>query len=212
MITEPAVCLTDYALVIESVVVATLLLRKPAANARLRGWFVLFFLALGLAALAGGTSHGFLQDRHPQLDAIAWSVTLLAIGMVGLAGWNIAATMIGEPRLARLVAVVAMLSFAGYVPVVLFIDDRFLVAVLYYLPATLFLLLLLLWRYIHTGHGWILPGIAGLALALAGAAVQQSGIVIHPVWLDHNVLYHLIQAAAILLIYAFARFAVQYTG
>jgi len=212
MITEPVVCLTDFALVIECVVVAARLPRGADVNARLRGWFVLFLLALGLAALAGGTSHGFLQYRHPQLDAIAWSVTLLAIGMVGLAGWNIGACLIGEPRLARPIAVVAMLLFAGYVPVVLFIDDRFLVAVLYYLPATLFLLLLLIWRYIDTGNGWILPGIAGLGLTLAGAAVQQSGIVIHPVWLDHNVLYHLIQAAAIALVYVFARYAVKDTG
>lgn len=211
MMAEPAVSLTDYLLCLESTVIVTLLVRVRAVNTRLQRWLVLFFFALGLAALAGGTSHGFLQDQHPQLDAIAWSVTLLAIGMVGLSGWNISACLVGDRRLARLIAVTAALLFAAYVPVVLFVDTRFVVAVLYYLPATLFLLLLLVWRYSRTGHGWILHGIAGLVLALVAAAVQQIGFVIHPVWLDHNVLYHLIQAVAMLLIYLFARHAIQST-
>jgi Family of unknown function (DUF6962) len=208
---EPAVTLTDYGLVIECVIIVILLLRGPAANARLAHWFVLFFLSLGLAALAGGTSHGFLFERHPRLDAIAWSVTMLAIGVVGLSTWNIGAHLISEARVAKRLAVASTLLFAVYVPVVLFIDAGFLVAILYYLPAILLLLLLLLRRYLDTGQGWILPGIAGLALAVIAAAVQQSGIVIHTPWLDHNVLYHLLQAIAIVLVYLFARNAVQYT-
>jgi len=209
--TEPGVTLTDYGLFIECVILVLLLPKGPAVDSSRKGWFVLFFMSLGLAALAGGTSHGFLNARHPRLDAIAWSVTMLAIGMAGLSIWNIGANLMGDVRLARLVAVAATLLFAVYVPVVLFIDDRFLVAILYYLPAILFLLLLLLRRYIDNGQGWHLSGFAGMALAVIAAGVQQTDIVIHPVWLDHNVLYHLLQAVAIWLVYLFARNAMQYT-
>lgn len=212
MIAEPAVSLTDYGLFIESMVFVSMLWRGNTVFTGLRNWFVVFFLSLGLAALAGGTSHGFLQHQYPRLDAIAWSVTLLAIGVTGLSGWCISAGLTGNPQLARIITAVATLLFVAYVPVVLFVDTRFLVAVLYYLPATLFFLLLLLWRFIDTGQLWILHGIVGLALALVGAAVQQSGVVLHPHWLDHNVLYHLIQAFAMLFVFLFARYVTRFPG
>ncbi|MEZ5542244.1 MAG: hypothetical protein R3F42_09375 [Pseudomonadota bacterium] len=212
VIAQPAVSLTDFALFIESTVFAALLWRGRAVFAHLQVWFVVFFLSLALAALAGGISHGFLEHRHPALDALVWSVTLLAIGLTGLSTWFIGAGLLDESWLTRAIAVLASLLFVLYVAVVLFVDTRFLVAVLYYLPATLFLLLLLLWRFIDTGHFWIFPGISGLVLAVAAAAVQQSGLTLHPVWLDHNVLYHLIQAAAMLLFFLFARHITRYRG
>lgn len=45
---------------------------------------------------------------------------------------------------------------------------------------------------------------AGVALSLAGLAVQQSGWALHRCF-DHNDLYHLIQGAALYLIYRGAR-------
>jgi hypothetical protein len=56
----------------------------------------------------------------------------------------------------------------------------------------------------------VLPGIPGLLLALFAAGVQQSDLVIHPVWLNQNVLYHLFEFVAILLLYVFASHVSQH--
>jgi hypothetical protein len=47
--------------------------------------------------------------------------------------------------------------------------------------------------------------VAGLALVFVGAAVQQSGVALHPVYLDHNTVYHIIQGLALWLLYRAAR-------
>ncbi len=40
---------------------------------------------------------------------------------------------------------------------------------------------------------------------LVAAGVQQLGIALHPVYFDHNALYHLIQAVAVLMLFLSAR-------
>ena len=204
MIAEPGVALTDFVLSMESLVVVVLLLRKDAADRRIRNRFVVFFAALGIAALAGGLSHGFLHDRYPVPDQVAWSISLLAIGLVGLAGWYICAWYLERPVPARRLVQATSLLFVLYCFVVVFYNNSFYMAILFYLPATLFLLLLLVTRYVKQKDSRVLPGIAGLLLALLAAAVQQSDLVIHPVWLNQNVLYHLFEFVAILLLYVFA--------
>ena len=48
-------------------------------------------------------------------------------------------------------------------------------------------------------------GIAGLVLTLIAAAIQQLRIGVHPQYLDHNALYHVVQAIALFLIFVAAR-------
>jgi hypothetical protein len=57
-----------------------------------------------------------------------------------------------------------------------------------------------------------LYGVTGLALTFVAAAVQQLRIAIHPVYFNHNALYHVIQAGALLLIFVAARFTVTSTS
>ena len=46
-----------------------------------------------------------------------------------------------------------------------------------------------------------MAGIVGLALSFAAAAIQQTETGIAALGLNHNTLYHLVQAAALLLIF-----------
>lgn len=59
MITEPDVTLTDYGLALECVLFTYLLHQQGHWRNSIRAWFILFFGSVGLAALAGGTVHGF---------------------------------------------------------------------------------------------------------------------------------------------------------
>jgi hypothetical protein len=89
----------------------------------------------------------------------------------------------------------------GYALVVLFVWQEFLVAILAYAPAALFLLAVFIKRYVQKGDGGSIAGIAAVALAFLAAAIQRLEIGIHDRYLGHNALYHLIQAASFALLF-----------
>jgi hypothetical protein len=200
MILQPAVSLTDYALALEGGVLAALLWRKP--ESALRQWFVLFFASIAIAAALGGTVHGFIPDEATFAYAALWRATLITIGVVALAAAMAGANSGWSRMLRKIVAVVVAMGFAIYCVAVLFFTQEYLVAIIVYLPATLFLLISFLAAYLRAAgqeRGRILLGAVGMLLTFAAAGVQQStASVAH---LDHNAIYHLIQAGALLLIY-----------
>jgi len=42
---------------------------------------------------------------------------------------------------------------------------------------------------------------AGLALSAVAALLQASRVAIHPIYFDHNAVYHVLQAIALVLLY-----------
>ena len=209
MITEPDVTFTDYGLAIECALFTYLLYRQGDPQQPLRTWFALFFGSVGVAALTGGTVHGFFLDVSTTGYAILWPVTLIAIGVSALAGWVIASKLLFSPDVARLISIVASVMFIAYGVAVLFITQTFMLAVINYLPAALFLALALATVYARVRQRPVLVGLAGMALTFVAAGVQQGGVALHPVYFNHNALYHLIQAAALFMIFWAARWFVE---
>jgi hypothetical protein len=208
MIAEPDVTLTDYGLAIECTLLAVLLHRTPTSALRLRLYFVVFFCAVGLAALLGGTEHGFLLDKTTRLHTAVWKGTLVAIGASALAAWQAGAELIA-PAPARWIKAGAVVIFVGYLFAVAR-SDAFLVAIVHYLPAVIFLLAVFGWHYVRTRKQPYLWGAIALLLTMAAASVQQARIGLHPVLFNHNALYHLIQAVALLLLFLAARGIVRH--
>lgn len=147
MITEPDVTLTDYAVAVECAALASLVWRRGDPGAPLRFWFTLFFGAVGLAALAGGSVHGFFLDEQTMGYRVLWPATLIAIGLAGLAAWAIGARIQFASRAASWMTVVAALEFVGYCALVILGTHAFWIAVLQYLPAAVFLLVVYLVAY-----------------------------------------------------------------
>ena len=212
MITEPDVTLTDYALAIECAVFAWLLRTRAGPGNALRRRTVMFFTAAAIAPLAGGTVHGFLLEHDGALRSALWSVTMLAIGVTALSAWGIAAELILEPNSARLVARAALITFVANALVVLFVSDAFRVAIVFYVPATLFLLVAFLIRALKSRSSGAAAGAWGVALSLVAAALQHFRVTIHPTYFNHNALYHLVQAVAFALIFAAMRRLLRPTG
>ncbi len=80
-ITEPMTLITDYMLAGQSAFLAISLLRKSrAAGKGSVGLWVIAFLVAALAALAGGTSHGFRLYLGEANWAIVWTITVWSIG------------------------------------------------------------------------------------------------------------------------------------
>jgi hypothetical protein len=196
---EPAVTLTDYGLTIECWLLATLIARQPATD--MRRWWVIFFANIGAASLLGGTVHGFLPDDSALMHQTLWDMNLLAIGGTAVATWNLAALLTKSDAIKRTMPRVAWALAGIYAAVVMFVSNKFLVAIAMYLPATVFLTITMSISCVRDRQrGWE-PGIVGLLLTFAAAAVQQLKVVVHPVYFDHNALYHAIQALALFLLY-----------
>ena len=71
------------------------------------------------------------------------------------------------------------------------------------MPAVAFLLLAFALTYRRRPSSYLRVGIAGLVLSFVAAAIQQAEI--RAPGLTHNALYHLVQAVAMLMIFAAAQ-------
>ncbi|MGE0704168.1 MAG: hypothetical protein AB7F99_12625 [Vicinamibacterales bacterium] len=200
--TEPDVTLSDYALFVECIVFAWLILRTGTTSLSMRRWTSLFFAFTAIAALLGGTVHGFFVENQTLPGRVLWKGSLLSIGAAALAAWGMGAHMRRDSPLARAVTRTAAIITALYSLVVIFVSDAFSVAIAGYLPAALFLLA----SFASLSSDRTLRassrlGIAGLLLTFAAAFVQQSRIALHSLYFNHNALYHLVQAVAVAMIF-----------
>ncbi len=205
MITEPDVTLTDYFVALESALFAYLLFRDGDQRNPLWIWFAVFFGSISVAAITGGTVHGFSPDMDALGYRILWPLTLVAIGVTALAAWIIGARICLSPRVAGWVSVLAVIEFAAYCLVVLSITHSFSIVVMNYLPAVVFLTVVFSLNYIQARERKVLIGLVGFLLTFVAAGVQQGGIALHPTYFNHNALYHLIQAVALFMIFWTAR-------
>src|SRR2546428_13490949 len=129
--TEPDVALTDYALAIECTIFAYLLQRKEHA---------LFFGSAAVASLAGGTVHGFFLDARTLGNAVLWRFALIAIGVTAASPWAIGARVLFPAPTSRRIPIAAAAPPAAYCVPTLFLTHEFRAAVVFSLPAALFLL------------------------------------------------------------------------
>ncbi len=197
---DPDVVLTDLALAL----LGGWLAWRLARAARGDPWFrtgALLLAALASAAFWGAVFHAFFPENTATLPGrVAWMPVSLSIVVVAAASLELALRLLA-PRLpagARRSLVLAYgLVFAA---VVLLVDDSFGSIVRFYAPAVVLFLVGATAKAFRIGGGWWLIA-AALALSLVAALFQRLGIAIHPVWFDHNAVYHVIQAAALVLLY-----------
>lgn len=202
---EPDVALTDFVLALECGWFSAWLFGRRAAIGRPGAAFIAFFAAVGIAALLGGISHGFLPDHQSALARTVWAGTLIAIGAAAFSSWVAGARLCLSDIAATRLTFFAAVLFLIYVVVVAFVTQSFAVAIMHYLPAAAFLMLAFALAYRARRAGFFLAGTAGVALTFIAAGVQYLGIGLHPVYFNHNALYHLIQAVGLLLIFWTAR-------
>jgi hypothetical protein len=210
--TEPDVTLTDYALAVECAIFCALAVRWPAADGdrTLRRWWIAFFASIGAASLIGGTVHGFFLAPGT-MSRVLWRATLLCLGATSLASWIIGARVRLSARAQTQIQTLAIGALIAYAIVVLFVDDRFIVAIAMYVPATVFLLAIMLSLYARERSRSLALAVAGLLLTFVAAGIQQLRIAIHPVYFNHNALYHVVQGFALWLIYLGARWVTANT-
>jgi hypothetical protein len=184
---EPMTMLTDYLLGGVSAFAAIALLRNSQTSRRL---WALAFAALAAAAFLGGTWHGFVQS------ALLWKATTLSAGVASfgmVAGSSYAAF---PPPLRAFVLTAALAKLVVY-SVWMLSHDAFIYVVIDTGIAFLVVAAIHLWK-------WNGPILAGVALSIGAALVQASGFKVHEHF-NQNDLYHVMQIAAVVLLYRGAR-------
>jgi hypothetical protein len=177
---------TDYLLALACGCFSILLFRMRSAAT---GWWCVGFAAVALAALVGGTYHGF-PSFYP--DAL-WKTTLVAAGAASCA--MVVATGIATRVAPQFFFWFSVLKFAAYLGWIAFNDSFLAVA----LDSGSALLIVATLHAIRGGPPWRWM-ISGVALSVAAAGVQAMHLAPHPHF-NHNDLYHVIQIAAMWLFY-----------
>ena len=204
---EVGVAITDLVLFAESFLFAYLLGHKDTISILLKKLFMVMFLSLAASSFLGAIFHAFFPAKLSTTAGFGmWILVTASIGVTASAIWCINALLIKGEGLLRLVFPLSVLYLATLVYWVAFIDHSFFIIILFYLPAIVVFILISLFMYLRNHKKAWAYLFAGLTLSLLAATVQQSGIVIHPRYFDHNALFHVIQAVALLLIFLGARF------
>ena len=197
--TEPAVTLTDYGLTLLCAVLAWR--AGSTVRAELRPWAIGLFAGSGAAALFGGTAHGFFGDATTLGYRVLWPATILAVGTTGLAAWGLGARVGGISAGGRRLTRIVLAAFVAWVALVLAGQQAFVMAIVFYLPAVIYLTVRFARLYRRAPTPSRREALIGFGLTFAAAAIQQLQIPIHPVWFDHNALYHVVQAVAFVLLF-----------
>ena len=197
-LSEPATLLTDYLLAAVAVALGVRLAREAAAGDDGRRLWAAAFLAGAVAALAGGTVHGFRASLPPTARAALWGTYLVGVGLAGglLLFGLVMATLRGAWRRAGLALTAAKL--AVYLVVVTrsgltrdAVGDA---------TATILLVLVLAVAAARRDPrliGWML---LGLGIAGVGLVVQAAGLAPH-LRFNHNDTCHVLLAASLLPFY-----------
>lgn len=210
--TEPDVTLTDYGLTILCAALAHFVFHRGDRKSPYRLWLTGFFLTVGAASLFGGTVHGFFPDEESLGHLILWRATLIAIGFAAYCAWVVGARLVLHERIRRILIALAGLQLVAYAVVALVASQDFRLAIAEYLPATLFLLAAFSVAWRRDPVRALRLGTAGLVLTFVAAAIQQLQITLHPTYLDHNALYHVVQAVALVMFFVGARHLAAGTG
>jgi len=200
---EPMTFATDILLGAVAIGLALPLLGPSTRGHRARRWWGWALALTGLAAWTGGTWHGFGPDLAPAASTVLWKTTLFAIGAATAAmvcGAILAA--LRPPASTLLLALVAV-KLAFYLAWMSRHDD-FRYVIYDYLPAmglVLGLQILTLARGRARAAGLIATGIL---LSFVAAAIQRSEAT-YAADFNANDLYHLVQIAALVLLFFGAR-------
>lgn len=202
--TQRYVALTDYGLSIECltfVVILALLRSVP----RLRFWFLVFFSSIAASSFIGGTVHGYFEQPSFAGERILWPMTMIGIGVTALAGSQIAKELFWVEHNPTMANAIIYSAFCVYCGVVLFVNASFLIAILGYLPAMLFLAWALLKNYRRNGQSSFLAGFLGLLVILFASVIQQIKFLDSSQYLNRNVLYHILQGLGLYMLFVTAR-------
>ena len=196
---EPATFLTDILLAALAAGLAGRLRHRTTPENRAARWWAHALVLTAASALIGGTSHGFAPNFSATVAATWWRLTLLTIDLMSAAmalSWMHEVVPAHRHRLMWIFIAVRFFVFA----VAVIVRPQFVVALADYGSTMLVWLV----TAVVLRRTWRSGMLAALALSALGASVQQLRWA-PASWFNHNDLYHVIQALALVAFYRAGR-------
>lgn len=186
---EPATLITDELLAVLGLALARVLRRRVGLNHPAILWWHRSMIAMALGACLGGLYHGFGPNFSLWVDGIWWRLVLANICLIGLTmGMSLTHELGLSEGWRWAVWVKCLLALVAVI-----VRPDFLVAILDYGSAMILWIIAALVVRRRWSH-WMVSGVMLSALA---AWVQQSALILCPGF-NHNDLFHVIQAFALL--------------
>jgi hypothetical protein len=198
---DPDVAFTDLGLALLGGYLGWRLWHAPGPRLLLRNGTVLMG-GLASAALWGAAFHAFFPAGTATLPGfLAWVPVVLSIVVAASAMLELSLRLllprIQLPARRSIVATYA----ASFAVVVLLVHESFSSIVCFYIPALILLLIAAGHQAIRSRDtGWALIAI-GLIMSAGAALLQQARVAVHPVYFDHNAVYHVVQGIALVVLY-----------
>jgi hypothetical protein len=205
VLSEPDVTLTDYGLAVECAIFAALLVLTPTARRGLRAAGSCFFIFLGLAAVTGGSYHGFCAGLQTPGGRLLWQLTMQLAGLAAFSTWVLGAGVLIAGPAWRWLAFAALPQILFYSLTVLFFTQKFWIVFAIYFPAALLLLAGFCRGFWRDGHRYFLVGASGSVLSLVSSFIQFMRIGVDPLYFNHNALAHAVQAVALAMLFVAIR-------
>jgi hypothetical protein len=198
---DPDVVYTDLGLALLGAYLAWRLWKARRSGFLTRAGFVIM-AGLASAALWGAIFHAFFPaNTATRAGFIAWIPVSLSIVVVATTLLSLGLRLLTSrlsPVVRKPIVAIYALCFAF---VVLFVDESYATIVRFYGPTLiLFLIAAALQGLRGGGSGWWVLAIS-LTISIVAALLQQAEWSIHPVYFDHNAVYHVLQGVAIVLLY-----------
>ena len=198
--TEQTTAITDAILALMAMAAAFYLRRIGRQDTWKAALWIWIFSFLALAATLGAIVHGF---KIPQAHKILlWYPLYLSLALVvALFSMALVRELWGE-ALARRILAPGLLAGAGFLAIMLFVYNSFLVFIVYETLAMLFAL----GGYSYLAYKGRLKGaylmVLGILLTILAAGVQASkALAFTFIWaFDHNGVYHIIQMLGVLFL------------
>ena len=196
---EPATLLTDYMLALLAGWLAWRLHRQLSARQDAAQWWSRALGLTALSALVGGSYHGFAPNFSPAVSGLWWIVTLLIINLLSAAMTLSLLHEVVPPAQHRPWRGLIAFKFAAFAGAVIAHPFFVVVIIDYGLTMLAWATAAVLLR--RSWSGWML---AGIGLSVVAALVQQLRWA-PSLHFNHNDLYHVIQALALICLYAAGR-------
>lgn len=197
-ITEPMTMITDYALAALAGWAAIMLLRREGADRAVHLW-VGALVATAVAAAAGGTFHGFRTGMSPEMAAVAWRLTMIAIGGASFCFASAVAFAVFGRRVRNVIVVLAVVKLAHYL-IWSWRHDEFQTAIYDYAPTMVAVVIGEIYAWLRRRDPAAVWIVTGIVISFIGAFIQMQEIGIHRHF-NHNDLYHIVQMVGIWCFY-----------
>jgi hypothetical protein len=191
---EPMTAITDAILAAWTAFLAALLFARAQDATPVKLW-ACAFLAAVVSSLAGVAYHGGRILFTPTVTALCWKIGPITTGLAALCLGSAAASVWLAPRARRIAFALLGLELVVCV-VAAIMSNSFKVAAYDYVPV---LLALLVGCGLHWGQPAARLIASGIVVSFIAFAIQASTLRISA--FDHNDIFHLVQAAAMYLLY-----------